>query len=63
MDFDGMEIFTGTKHTDREALGRKVTDWRQRNGSKIEVTEIRTVQSSDNEFHCTTILIFYKNKK
>lgn len=62
MDFDGMVIFGASKHVDRERLGADVTDWRQRN-SNATITEVRTMQSSDNEFHCVTIIIFYKNKK
>lgn len=59
MNFDGMVIFSATKHTDREQLGANVTAWRQKNPSKT-IVEVRTMQSSDNEFHCVTVIIFYK---
>ena len=62
MDFDGMAIFSASKHTEREQLGANVTSWRQKNADKT-IVEARTMQSSDNEFHCVTIVIFYKNKK
>lgn len=62
MDFDGMAMFSASKHADREKLSVDVTAWRQKNADKT-IVEVRTMQSSDNEFHCVTIAIFYKNKK
>ena len=62
MDFDGMVIFSASKHTDREKMGADVTAWR-RNSASATITDVRTMQSSDNEFHCVTVVIFYKNKK
>lgn len=62
MDFDGMVIFSASKHVDREKMGADVTNWRQRNPA-LQIVEVRTLQSSDNEFHCVTIIVFYKNKK
>lgn len=62
MDFDGMEIFSGSKHTERKEMGASVTAWR-RNNPDVSIVEVRTLQSSDSEFHCVTIIIFYKNKK
>ncbi len=62
MDFDGMMIFSASKHGDRERMGENVTAWRLRNSTSV-ITDVRTMQSSDNEFHCVTVIIFYKNKK
>lgn len=62
MDFDGMVIFSASKHADREKMGADVTAWR-RNNASATITDVRTMQSSDNEFHCVTVVIFYKNKK
>lgn len=62
MDFDGMQIFSASKHEDRSRLGDAVTAWRARNPS-FSITDVRVTQSSDNEFHCVTIVVFYKQKK
>lgn len=62
MDFDGMEIFSASKHEERARLGKAVTEWRARNPT-FDITDVRLTQSSDNEFHCVTIAVFYKNKK
>lgn len=59
MDFDGMEIFSASKHEDRSRLGKAVTEWRGRNPT-YNITDVRFTQSSDNEFHCVTIAVFYK---
>jgi hypothetical protein len=61
MDFDGMKIFSATKHTERDALGDLVTAWRKSNPSLV-VIDTRITQSSDNAFHCVTIAVFYKKK-
>lgn len=54
----GVKVFTATKSSDRHTLGEKVTTWIQDNGiGKILKTEVR--QSSDREFHCLTIVLFY----
>lgn len=62
MDFDGMEIFSASKHEERSRLGQRVTEWRATNSTFV-ITDVRLTQSSDNEFHCVTIAIFYKTKK
>lgn len=62
MDFDGLKMFSASKHADREKMGAEVTTWRQQNPN-VAITEVRMLQSSDNEFHCVTIAIFYKNKR
>jgi hypothetical protein len=51
-------VFSATKFRDRDALGERVTNWLQSNS--VEVVETVTTQSSDAEFHCLTITIFYK---
>lgn len=62
MDFDGMEIFSASKHEERAKLGKAVSEWRARNPT-FDITDVRLTQSSDNEFHCVTIAVFYKYKK
>lgn len=62
MNFDGMMMLSASKHAEREKMGAEVTAWRQRNPT-LEIVDVRTLQSSDSEFHCVTIIIFYKNKK
>ena len=61
-DFDGVVVFSETKHMDRKVLGGQVTAWRQSN-PEVEIVDKIVTQSSDQSFHCVTITIFYKNSK
>lgn len=54
----GIKTFTATKQRDREELGDRVTTW-LRNQRTIDIVDIVVTQSSDNEFHCLTITVFY----
>jgi hypothetical protein len=57
----GVKVFSATKAKEREGLGEQVTNWIRRNPSAEIVDKIVT-QSSDSEFHCLTITLFYKVK-
>ena len=56
----GVKVFSATKARERETLGEQVTSWIRKNQSKEIIDKIVT-QSSDSEFHCLTITIFYKD--
>lgn len=47
---------------DRGMLGEKVTDWLT-NHPQCALTDIIVTQSSDAEFHCVTISVFYKEAR
>jgi hypothetical protein len=57
--FNGVKIFSATMFADRALLGDKVTDWIA-NSSHRTLTDIIVTQSSDAEFHCITISVFYR---
>ena len=58
-EYLGAKVFSATKAKEREDLGSHVTRWIRDNPNyKIVDTVVR--QSSDNEFHCLTIIVFYK---
>lgn len=52
-----IKVFSATMEKGRNLLGEQVSEWLARNGD-LNVTEIRTLQSSDNAFHCVTIIVF-----
>ena len=58
-DYDGVKIFTATKALERTSLGDDVTRWLEENDD-IEIVDTVVRQSSDQQFHCLTILIFYR---
>lgn len=56
--FNGVKVFAATMVADRLQLGERVTDWMRRR-PKLEIVDIVVTQSSDAEFHCISISVFY----
>jgi hypothetical protein len=52
---------SATKAKERDDLGEQVTRWLRANAD-LEIVDRTVMQSSDNEFHCLTVVIFYKPK-
>ncbi|HEX9508370.1 MAG TPA: hypothetical protein VF947_08175 [Myxococcales bacterium] len=60
--FTGVKVFSATKAKEREELGENVSRW-LRNNSDLEIVDKVVCQSSDNEFHCFSMIFFYKHKQ
>jgi hypothetical protein len=54
----GAKVFTATKAKDRDGLGEVLTRWIHDNPQARIIDKVVT-QSSDREFHCLSITIFY----
>ena len=54
----GVKVFTATKARDREALGDVITRWLADN-PRARVLDKIVTQSSDSQFHCLSITLFY----
>lgn len=61
MTFNGVKVFSATMVRDREQLGERVTDWIRAN-PQCEITDKVVTQSSDQQFHCIAITLFYAEK-
>jgi folate-dependent tRNA-U54 methylase TrmFO/GidA len=59
--FSGVKVFSTTLARDREVMGEKITTWLKENPN-VEIIDKEVTQSSDKEFHCLTITLFYKPK-
>jgi hypothetical protein len=57
----GVKVFTATKAREREMLGEMVTRWLAENPRTRVVDKIVT-QSSDSQFHCLSITLFYSTE-
>jgi hypothetical protein len=57
--FTGVKVFSATKAKERDDLGEQVTRWLRANAD-LQIVDRTVMQSSDNEFHCLTVVIFYK---
>jgi len=55
----GVKVFSATKARERESLGENVTKWLTDN-PQVQVVDKTVTQSSDSEFHCLTITLFYE---
>ncbi len=55
----GAKVFTATKARDRDALGELLTRW-LRDNPRAKIVDKVVTQSSDREFHCLSITIFYE---
>ena len=56
--FNGVMVFTATKSKEREQLGDAATRWIEQHPDCQIVDKVVT-QSSDREYHCLTITLFY----
>jgi hypothetical protein len=62
MSFTGVKVFSATKARERDELGETVTRW-MRSNTELEIVDRTVTQSSDDEFHCITIILFYREKQ
>jgi hypothetical protein len=60
--FDGVKVFSATKAREREELGEVITKWLD-DHTELTVVDQIVSQSSDNEFHCLTVTIFFKRTR
>lgn len=58
--FTGVKVFSATKAKEREELGENVSRWLKSN-SDLEIVDKVVCQSSDSEFHCYSLILFYKH--
>jgi hypothetical protein len=59
--FTGMKIFSTTLARDREQMSDNITRW-LRDNPQFEIVDKIVTQSSDKEFHCLTITLFYRER-
>lgn len=58
MSFNGVKVFSVTRAKDRDYLSDDITRWLKDNPA-IEIVDKEVVQSSDSEFHCLSVVLFY----
>jgi hypothetical protein len=59
--FTGVKVFSTTLARDRENMGENITRWLKEN-TNVDIVDKVVTQSSDKEFHCLTITLFYRHK-
>ncbi|MCA2979016.1 MAG: hypothetical protein INH41_05705 [Myxococcaceae bacterium] len=61
VQFTGVKVFSTTMARDREMMGETITRWIKDN-PQAEIVDKEVTQSSDKEFHCLTVTLFYRTK-
>ena len=59
--FNGVKVFSTTLARDREQMGETITRW-LRDNPGVEIVDKVVTQSSDKEFHCLSITLFYRSR-
>lgn len=59
--FSAVKVFSATMLAQRQQLGEQVSDWLTRHPS-IDIVDVRVQQSSDDRFHCLSIIVFYREQ-
>lgn len=59
--FTGVKVFSATKAREREAISDRINEWLDEHARDIDIVDKVVTQSSDREFHCLTITIFYRH--
>jgi hypothetical protein len=57
--FTGVKVFSTTLARDREVMGENITKWLKDNPN-LDIVDKEVTQSSDKEFHCLSVTLFYK---
>jgi folate-dependent tRNA-U54 methylase TrmFO/GidA len=60
--FTGVKVFSTTLARDREVMGDTVTRWLAAHPG-LEIVDREVRQSSDKEFHCLSIVLFFRERK
>lgn len=60
--FTGVKVFSTTLARDREVMGETIGRWLAENPG-LEIVDKRVTLSSDEEFHCLSITLFYRERK
>ena len=60
--FTGCKIFSATLARDREAMSDTINRWLAGN-PELEVVDKQVLLSSDRQFHCLTLVFFYRERQ
>lgn len=58
--YTAAKVFSATKAKERSELGDYLTEWLEASGGTVEVVDTLVRQSSDRQFHCLSIIVFYR---
>ncbi len=59
--FTGCKVFSTTLARDRDAMSDTINNWLAKHPD-VDVVDKTVTLSSDKQFHCLTIVLFYRTK-
>ena len=59
--FTGCKVFSATLARDREAMSETINNWLAKHPG-LEVVDKSVNLSSDKQFHCLSIILFYRER-
>lgn len=58
--YTAAKVFSATKAKERSELGDYLTEWLVSCAGTVEIVDTVVRQSSDRQFHCLSIIVFYR---
>ena len=58
--YTAAKVFSATKAKERSELGDYLTAWLAECAGTVEIVDTLVRQSSDRQFHCLSIIVFYR---
>jgi hypothetical protein len=58
---NGVKVFSTSRPAGRNMMGETITEWLAAH-PQIEVIDKVVAQSSDREFHCLSVILFYEDQ-
>jgi len=55
---NGVKVFSATRAEERDRLGERMAEWSKIH-PKLTILDVHVVQSSDNAYHCLSIVVLY----
>ena len=59
--FTGCKVFSATLARDRDAMSDTINNWLGKH-PELEIVDKTVSLSSDNQFHCLTIILFFRQR-
>ena len=59
--FTGCKVFSATLARDRDAMTDTINGWLAKH-PELDIVDKTVTLSSDNQFHCLTIILFYRER-
>jgi len=59
--FTGCKVFSATLARDREAMTETINGWLAKH-PELEIVDKTVTLSSDKQFHCLTIILFFRER-